>query len=325
MRHHEILSVLGEIRKIWKQHARGRPPERVQKRLDAQSNLARLPWRTQIVGYGVGPKLRQGRAVGEDVLRLYVRSKLSPARLPARDRIPKRAYFRSLKKYLPTDVIEQPRPFWGQAALRASSPVAHVSGPAGLITAGVLSKDGNSTLLLSCAHVFAPRNHMDSIVIESPPAPGSSIINRIGVLKSFTKFSANSTIDAATCTPDSGVTIPVAQVNGQRLSGFWDPDTNPAPLSGRSVWRVDSGGNRVDGVISGVDNQDVNYFDGFPAVHFQGVIRYTAPNQGGDSGAAVVDTATNQLLGIHFAGDGGDQSLFCLASLVFPTLGVKLS
>jgi hypothetical protein len=325
MKHDEIMSVLGQVHKIWQRHKDGRPGERSLTALDRQSNLARLPWHTQIVGYGVGTKLRQGKAVGGEALRLYVRRKVAPNRLLKQDRIPKRAYFRPLKKYLPTDVIEQSRPFFAQAALQAGSAVAHVSGPAGLIATAVLDNDDNSTLLLSCAHIFAPRNHMDSNVIESPPAPGSTIINRIGVLDTFSQFSAQSTIDAATCTPDPGVTIPVAQVNGQRLAGIWDPDTNPAPLPERRVWRIDQNGKRVDGVIAGVDSQDVSYFDGFPPVHFQGVIRYTAPNQAGDSGGAVVDTLTNQLLGVHFAGDSGTQSLFCLASLVFPALGIKLS
>jgi hypothetical protein len=235
-----------------------------------------------------------------------------------------------LLTYLPIDVIEQSSPFYAQKMVQAGDPAAHISGEAGVLGVGVRSSDDGSPLLLGCAHVFAPRNHRApppaANIIEAPPAPSSpSLANRIGTLKLFTQFGAANTIDGATCAPDAGTTFPIATVAGQVLTGIWDPTVNTGPLAGRKVWRLDQTGKRVDGEIIGVEAHDVDFLDGFPSVHFTSVIRYQASNQGGDSGGAVIETLTNQLMGLHFAGDGGSQSLFCLASLIFKTLRIKLA
>lgn len=328
----DVLSVLNHVSKIWKQHRNGRPSERVLQALDAETNVARLVWQKHIVGYGVGPKIRDGHVVAEHALRLYVRRKIAENRLSPGVRIPKRLHLRKLHRYMPIDVIEQGRPFCAQRAVQPSDPAAHISGPAGIIGLGVLSNDDGSPVILGCAHVFAPRDHMApgplaANIIEAPPAPTSnSLANRIGTLKLFTQFSDDNpnTIDAATCTPDTGITFPIAMIAGQSLAGIWDPSADAGPLRGRKVWRLDQQGNRVDGEVIGVDAQDIDFLDGLPRVHFQPIIRYQARNQGGDSGGAVVETLTNLLMGLHFGGDGVDQSLFCLASLVFPALNIKL-
>jgi hypothetical protein len=160
--------------------------------------------------------------------------------------------------------------------------------------------------------------------IESPPAPGSTVVNRIVVLKSSVPFTTVSTVDAATCKPDAGVNFPIAQVDGVAVTGLWNPTTDTLPLKDRQVWRLDQNQKRVDGEIIAVDSQNVDLLDGLPKVHFEGVIRYQAPNQGGDSGGAVIDTLTNQLMGIHFAGNGS-EGLFCVALSCFTALSLKLA
>jgi hypothetical protein len=318
MKHSEILSLLRQIRKVSTRKRKGRGSR--------ETGFERLPWGTHIVGYGIGPKIRDGKVVEDHALRIYVRRKLAPNRLPKSVLIPKRVRVRSLNRYLPTDVIEQSQPFLAQVAVGASSQACHIAGPPGVISLGVLSATDNSPLLLSCAHVFAPRDHMNLPVdaIESPPAPGSTVVNRIGVLKSSVPFTAMSTVDAATCQPDPGVTFPIAQVAGAAITGLWNPTTDTSPLAGRQVWRLDQNQKRVDGEIVAVDSQDVDLLDGLARVHFEGVIRYRAPNQGGDSGGAVIDTLTNQLMGIHFAGSGA-EGLFCVGLSCFKALSLKLA
>jgi hypothetical protein len=314
----EILFLLRQIRKA------SRRKRKVRDR--RETGFEHVPWGTQIVGYGIGPKVRDGKVVEDHALRIYVRRKLAPTRLLKSELIPKRVRVRSLNRYLPTDVIEQPLPFQAQGAVGPSSQACHVAGPPGVISLGVLSATDNSPVLLSCAHVFAPRDHMNLPVdaIESPPAPGSTVANRIGVLKSSVPFTTVSTVDAATCEPDAGVTFPIAQVDGVAITGLWNPATDTSALTGRQVWRLDQNQKRVDGEIIAVDSQDVDLLDGLAVVHFEGVIRYRAPNQGGDSGGAVIDTLTNQLMGIHFAGNGA-EGLFCVALSCFNALSVKLA
>lgn len=317
----EINSILERIERIAKRHAKGAPSERVLAALDRETNLGRLNWREHIVGFGIGPKMRRGRQTHDYALRLYVPRKVASARLRPHERIPKRLHLRRLHRYLPVDVIEQSKSFRAQVAVQSSGIAAHFHGEPGVISLAALSTADNSQVLLSCAHVFAPRNRLlpqkSDNIIQSPPQ-----IQRIGILRDFTVFGLANTVDAAVCTPDTGVTCPTATVAGHSIPSVFDASV-VAPL-GRQVWRIDSLGNRIEGTITAVDHVSVDFHDGFDSVPFQTILRYHALNRGGDSGGAVIDTLTDQLVGIHFAGDDGTESVMCLASLVFSALSLKL-
>jgi hypothetical protein len=162
--------------------------------------------------------------------------------------------------------------------------------------------------------------------VGAPPiSHSSSAANRIGLVQDFTQFGVDNMIDAAVCAPDPGVTFPIASILGQTISAVWDPSIYTGPLEGRAVWRLNQQGQRVDGQILYVDSQTIDFLDGLPDVCFNTIIRYQAPNTGGDSGGAVIETLTGNLMGLHFAGDSGNQSFFCLASLIFQTLNIKLT
>lgn len=322
MTYQEITRILECLRGIWDQHRR-RPPASTLEELEAETNLAHLPWRSRITGYGIGQKHVDGKKTNDYALRLYVRRKLATARLDTHERIPKRLHLKRWRTYVPIDVIEQPQPFVGQSAVNASSLVSHFKGDAGIIGLGVRSVNDGRPLLLSCAHVFAPRDvllpDLADNIIESPPIPNSnSLANRIGVLRSFTKFGKRNTIDAATCEPDPSTTFAVGQIGGRAISGVWDPTAPGTQIVGRKVWRINKNGSQVAGEITAIDEQSVAFNDGFPAVQFVSILRYECPNQGGDSGGAVIDTLSDQIIGLHFAGSALNQSLLCLASLIFP-------
>jgi hypothetical protein len=322
MDYQESMAILDAIERIWTSFRDG-PPSAVREHLEAETNLAQLPWHKEIVGYGIGPVRRANSSRICDGLRLYVRP--GAFLLSREPKIPERVRLRRLGQSLPVEVIEQ-QPVRAQTAVKPGDVAAHTSGPEGILGVGVLSQDG-APLLLSCAHVFAPRDHMapgplKDNIIEGRPGPPSPAV-RLGTLQDVTAFGDSNTIDAATCAPDPGTTFPIASIAAETLSGVWDPTVNTGPLSGRKVWRLDQTGARVEGEIVGVDAQSVNFLDGFPDVSFHGIISYLAPNAGGDSGGAVVETLTGHLMGLHFAGEGGSQSYFCLASLIFKTLNIK--
>lgn len=213
-------------------------------------------------------------------------------------------------------------------AVMPGDAVAHIAGGPGSIGIGVRSIEDGTTLLLSCAHVFAPRTLVNAEaedVIESPPILHSlAAQNRIGVVKRFIPFEAFNSVDAATCAPDSGVVVPLATVAGQHILGPWRPGVGASRLAGRSVWRFDKDRGAIPGEIVGIEDHRVSFHDGRPKVQFQSVIHYRAENAPGDSGSVVIDTVTNELLGIHFAGDGFELSLMCFAFLAFDALSISL-
>ena len=214
-----------------------------------------------------------------------------------------------------------------QRQLNAGAPISHAGGEPGAVGIGVRSIESGATLILSCAHVLAPRHLVDGPagnVIESPLSerahPGS---NRIGVLGRAVPFENTNTIDAAICLPDAGINVPVGVIDGEAIRGPWRPGPTAGVLAGRSVWRISASGERVPGEIIGVEDHAVDMLDGRPEVSFRSVLHYKSPNKGGDSGSAVIDDRTGELMGIHFAGDGGELSLMCLAFLVFDALKLE--
>jgi hypothetical protein len=320
MTYAEIQRTLRIVRKIWGRYSEGRPRDRVLRELGLETNLAGLPWTTQIVGYGIGPKIKERKRLDTWALRFYVRRKIAPSRLGKDDLIPKRLHLKVAGKYLVTDVITQTRPFVAQVAVQPGDRVSHLAGKAGLIGLGVRSTNGGGLLILSCSHVLAPRNHLRPGVniIESPPLPSpTNPTNRIGELASF-----KLEIDAATCRPDAGVTFPIASVDGTTIRSLFDPEN--LGLRGRKVWRLDRSGTRVEGTLESFDDQEVDLHDGQAPVQFTRVIRYKTPNSRGDSGGAVIDQATNQLVGLHFAGDGSNTGLISQALPIFRSLRIKL-
>lgn len=213
--------------------------------------------------------------------------------------------------------------------LSPGAPVSHLNGEPGVIGLGVLDDD-NKPMILSCAHVLAPRDKVldptankDQIVEAPPILNSSSTANRVGLLKWFIELEAESVVDAAVAQLDDDITIPISMVNGVSISGLWKAPIKDDDFYDRSVWRVDQFGTQVMGNLRRRDSKKVPLHDGFDDVTYKNFIVYRALNSPGDSGGAVIDTATNELVGIHFGGDGFHESWLCEATLIFPALGLK--
>ena len=198
-----------------------------------------------------------------------------------------------------------------------------------MIGLGVLDDD-NKPLILSCAHVLAPRDKVldpaadKDQIVEAPPILNSSNpANRVGLLKWFIELEAESLVDAAVAQLDDDVTIPISVLNGVAISGLWKAPANDGDFYDRSVWRIDQHGTQIMGNLRQRDSRTVSLHDGFADVTYKNFILYRALNSPGDSGGAVIDAATHQLVGIHFGGDGFHESWLCEASLIFPALGLK--
>jgi hypothetical protein len=219
--------------------------------------------------------------------------------------------------------------FTAERDVRAGDQVTHVSSMPGVIGVGVTAQD-NTRLLLSCAHVLAPRDkrirtNPELNIIASPPLENAeSTPNRIGVLQKFTNFEKDMVYmaDAAVAKLDDEVILPPAVIAGDRLTGTWQAPDDDADFRGRKVWRINRHGQRTEGVLVGYDAQEVSFPDG-DKVEFESVVRYETTSDSGDSGGAVVDVLTGKLVGLHFAGDKVKHGLICLASIIFPAFGLR--
>lgn len=125
---------------------------------------------SDILGYGYGPKVRDGTVVSEDALQVYVRAKLPERRLPRGERVPEEF------EGLPTDVVVTGEVRAAARPAEGGASAAHFRVTAG--TLGCLLEMGDADrYALSCNHVFAHLNagSVGDDVLEPSPAHGGTV------------------------------------------------------------------------------------------------------------------------------------------------------
>ncbi len=266
-----------------------------------------------VVGVGVGEKMTGGEGQEREVVRFYVVRKFEPEAVPGPFRLPARV------NGFETDVIES-GDFW---AVQASVPglrerwrparpgcsIGFNSAMAG--TFGALVRDASGEAhILSCAHVLADSGRLPTGSPIFQPGlidKGDPHDDQIGTLSYTVTLNAGvyNRMDCALArplTPDAVISTFVPPM---------PPLVRPDPIAPRKGLRVHKIG-RTTGLSYGVIvDPSVDIVMKYPAGKF--VFRNQILVQGdggpfsaaGDSGALLIDVASNQAVGLHFGAARG--------------------
>ena len=203
-------------------------------------------------------------------------------------------------------------------------------------TLGVVVKDsGNHNYAMSCTHVVAAPNNPNSALLpaESPSTAdlpkGANIVGKVWYwipYENGTNF-----VDAGLVLLDpaavQATNAPLGLAAGQYAMNLKASDY--LLLAGRPLTVFTSRG-KVN-VTAGQVYGDVPVELNRKQYSFSWLLSYTATSgdlRGGDSGAAVVDDATGQFLGLHMAGPGGGLGYCCIAPLIwqdFPAYSLSIA
>lgn len=278
-----------------------------------------LWWHDVVLGYGIAEKQSDGRGTGELCARFYVNRKLSRARLKTTRRIPRYVEIKGRRgaagKIL-TDVVELPHVPAAQRLVRAGDSIGHFIGLNGTLGLAVRDKVGRP-FGLTCAHVVAPPFlQPKGDAIESPAdSDGKAGANVMGTLADWTVLDGNgiNTVDAALVAPAAGIELsndtlnlgPVPKFTSLRLVDFVNLRSTVVTIQTQRGARK--------GVIDSIHNHLLFNFGG-RFFRFDNVLSYVADTEPGDSGSAVCDASTKDVLGLHFAGSPLDHTGYCIPS-----------
>lgn len=277
-------------------------------RLQNLAAFRKLWWNDVILGYGLAEKESGRRPAKELALRFYVSRKFPKAKLSLAERIPE--YARLVDKdgerlRLVTDVVEIGHIPSLQRDISAGEAVGHFLGTNGTI--GVNVEFGTGIAALTCAHVVAPiMAHQLGDPVESPP-DGDRVAgpNSMGTLLAAAPLLLNgsNTVDAALVTPKAGVRLTNQRLGLTGGAGFLKLTLAQFVLMRLRVIRVESQRGSLAGQLDSV-HSSMKFEFGNRRLTFANVFSYRLVEQtsGGDSGSAVVDSATQGILGLHFAG-----------------------
>lgn len=307
------------------------------------------PWIRQagVTGFAIGQKRIGSKRHSRTCLVIMVRRKRP--QLECRHPIPAKVRF-PLYGWIETDVQEFPRlsahAFVARTRpLRPGSSIGfHLldSGPGtlGCIVRSTRPNEAGWYLLLSCEHVLyndlrqrdeinrADGNLARTIEQPAPRLRHGSPRNPIAVLRragGIQFMGWINHIDAA-----------VAQLARRIEPGTNNPLRSLPPLrataSARPHQRVRLVGASTESRLGRVLNPNVTTTiwyrgehagDPDRAARFTGLVSYDCDSEPGDSGGPVIDAETNDLLGIHVAGEGS-RAVFCPIHTIFSILDLRL-
>jgi hypothetical protein len=293
-------------------------------------------WRTNIVGVGVGSKRAEGkRTKGPECVTLFVRRKLPESRLLEHERIPQWLELDSGPGRVLTDVIPLgSRPVAHAGRVRPLQPgaeIGHSRGGRGTLGPIVRRIGRNERLALSCSHVLALSGRLfEGILdIEQPVMDGSdntndlvgTLVEGFSVLRGGTSAINSHDVAMATLTATAdpavlatGVTPLTASPLSRftvgtrtRLQGAVTPDALGRVLAHGATFTIG----------------EMPFVNG--VVPFTGLIAYETRCARGDSGAAVMQDGTQELLGLHTAGISEERfGLFQPIGPILERLGLEL-
>ena len=287
--------------------------------------------RGNIVGVGVGPKIRDSKQLSTISVRFYVERKLPPQAIPSKDKLPSKI------RGIPTDVIETGRLYAqapiAQQRLRPAKGGCSIGFQAtGFVMAGTfgcLVTDGSKRFILSNNHVIADENSLPlNSPIYQPGLLDGGVVptDRIARLKKFVKIRKlpfNNHVDAA-----------IAVLNKPSLAS---PKVLPkvgalgstAPVLAAVGMGVHKHG-RTTGYTRGhvIDvSADVNITYDFGVARFVDQIIIVGDSgsfsDSGDSGSLIVRRGGNRATGLLFAGSS-THTIANHIGKVLSALGVTL-
>ena len=273
-----------------------------------------------IVGVGIGKKIRAGQPTGTDAVRFYVNRKFPKAQIPQPQQVP------TVIKGIQTDVVETGRfkafsatptiplpPQTPRDRWRPIRPGTSIGPPpiGNLVEAGTLGaivKSGGAQYILSNNHVLANEDKLPAGTAVFQPAlldKGSQATDKVASLSKAVPLSARgpNSVDCAIAAIDRAVTAdPTILPKVGKLA-------TTAPIDATDGMKVHKVG-RTTGYTTGsvLDvSADVNIQYDIGTLTFQGQILIT-PDQGqmfsdaGDSGSLIVDRGLGRATGLLFGG-----------------------
>jgi hypothetical protein len=266
--------------------------------------------RHNIVGVGIGPKIKKGKQTKTPSIRFYVEKKVPLKSVPSSDKIP------SQIRGIPTDVVETGRLYAqvpiAQQRLRPAKGGCSVGFKAtGFVMAGTfgcLVTDGTSRYILSNNHVLANEN---ALPLNSPIFQpglldnGNPAKDRIAKLKKFVKIKkipADNHVDCAIALLDKNSLASAAILASVGTLG------SSVPVAATSGMKVHKHG-RTTGytrgrVIDVAADLNISYDFGVARFVDQMVIVGDSGSfsDSGDSGSLIVRRTGNRATGLLFAG-----------------------
>ncbi len=293
-------------------------------------------WRGNIVGLGVGVKLTGGKQVkGQGCVTLFVRQKLPKSRLLENEQIPEWLQLESGWGSVLTDVVPLGgRPVAHAGRVRPLQPgieIGHSRGGRGTLGPLVRRIGRDEKLALSCSHVLALAGRLfDGILdIEQPVTDGQDNTNDL-VGSLLDGFSVLKSGPSARNRDDVAIATLTTAADSLLLA------TGRAPLTASTLTRFPVGTRtRLHGAVTEdapgrVLAHGATFTIGeMPFVNgevpFTGLIAYETRCARGDSGAAVMEDGTQEVLGIHTAGIAEERfGLFQPIGPILTRLGLEL-
>lgn len=299
-----------------------------------------LPWRRNILGIAVGEKSTNSETLdGQFCVKFFVREKLAKSRIPANDMIPETMTLDSIEAEVLTDVEWFPgipvahsgdriRP------LRPGASIGHYAGTSGTLGLIVKRRGGTQPLLLSCSHVLALAGRVSpqdahQNAIEQPADFDADVgPNKVGKLSDlFSRIVAGATnrVDAALAEIDEGQEVSTSIPEIGTPSGLSTLLNNPSRVSGIPLIRYGAATQLQSGILRSVEATfPIRYpVLGDRVAFMQRMALYKTACAPGDSGSAVLDAQTKEVMGLHVAG-AGTFGLFTPIQIVFDEFDAEL-
>lgn len=256
--------------------------------------------KSNVVGVGIGEKIKDGKRTGRTCLKVYVEKKIAKEKLSTQDLVP------PLISEVETDVVEvgKIRPLASNRQrsrpARGGASIGHYKITAG--TLGCLVKDEKTgkTLILSNNHVLANSNaaKKGDTIIQPGAADGGKVKkDKIAELERWVKVGFGKKANAV----DAAVARPINDKDvSPEISSIGMPK---GAVKGKVGLVIQKTGRTTDHTLGEIKDVTATVrvdYDGNAAL-FRNQILTSAMSQGGDSGSLVLDRK-RRAVGLLFAG-----------------------
>ena len=256
--------------------------------------------KSNVVGLGIGEKIKDGRRTGRMSLKVYVEKKIAKERLSKSDLVP------PLISEVETDVVEvgkirslasnrmRARPARGGAS------IGHFQITAGTLGCLVKDKVTGKTLILSNNHVLANSNEAkkgDPILQPGAADGGKNPRDKIAKLERWVKIGFGKIANTA----DAAMALPLNEKDvSPEIASIGIPKRTVKAKVGLVVQKTGRTTDHTLGEIKDINATIRVDYDGKTAL-FRNQIMTSAMSQGGDSGSLVLDQK-RRAVGLLFAG-----------------------
>lgn len=275
-----------------------------------------------IVAVGISEKVTDKIPTGALSLCFYVEKKIPKSRLRLGKFIPpvtvasnQAAVFTDVKQI--GRVRPEGRIRKKVSPIQSGFSIAHIDVGAG--TVGAIVRKAKTLFVLSNSHVLANAGLAklkDEIVYPSPNDGGALPKSLAGTLAKFIKFRVGgdfvNRVDAALIAIDKDrlKTLDLS------IHGVKGRPRVIAPRRGMTVVKRGRTTGETQGTIQDVNFRVVIEYEGVGQVGFTDQVLCTRYSRPGDSGSIVVDKASGQIVGLHFAGANGGSVFNPIANVI---------